>query len=43
MLVNLFKNKIEQIREILVRMIEILKVSVKENVENQLKLIQTLN
>ena len=41
-IVNLFKSKIEQIKEILLRVIEILKANLKENVENSSKLIQTL-
>ena len=36
---DLFKNKIEQIQEILLKMIEMLKANLKENVENSSKLI----
>ena len=43
MIVDLIKNKIEQIKRILLRMIEILKVDLKENIENSSKLIRTLN
>ena len=37
------KNEIEQIEKILMRVIEMLKVDLKENVENSSKLIRTLN
>ena len=40
---NLFENKIEQIKEILLKMIKLLKANLKESVENSSKLIQTLN
>ena len=43
MIVDLMKNEIEQIKEILLRMIEMLKVDLKENVESSSKLIRTLN
>ena len=42
-IVDLFKNEIEQIKEILLRVIEMLKANLKENVENLSKLIRTLN
>ena len=40
---DLMKNEIEQIKKILLRMIEMLKVDLKENVENSSKLVRTLN
>ena len=40
---DLIKNEIEQIEEILLRMIEMLKVDLKKDVENSSKLIRTLN
>ena len=43
MIADLMKNEIEQIEEILMKMIEMLKVDLKENVENSSKLVRTLN
>ena len=43
MIVDLINNKIEQIKRILLKMIEMLKADLKENVENSSKLIRTLN
>ena len=43
MIADLMKNEIEQIKKILLRMIEILKFNLKENVENSSKLVRTLN
>ena len=43
MIANLMKSKIEQIKRILLKMIEMLKTDLKENIENFLKLIRTLN
>ena len=43
MIADLMKNEIEQIEKILMKMIEMLKVDLKENVENSSKLIRTLN
>ena len=40
---DLMKNEIEQIKRILLRVIEILKADLKENIENSSKLIRTLN
>ena len=40
---DLMKNKIEQIKKILLKMIEMLKVDLKKNVQNSSKLIRTLN
>ena len=40
---DLMKSEIEQIEEILMRMIEMLEVDLKENVENSSKLVRTLN
>ena len=40
---DLMKNKIEQIKKILLRVIEMLKVDLKENIESFSKLIRTLN
>ena len=40
---DLFENEIEQMKEILQRMIEMLKTNLKENVENSSKLIRILN
>ena len=40
---DLMKSEIEQIEEILMRVIEMLEVDLKENVENSSKLIRTLN
>ena len=37
------KSKIEQIEKILLKIIEMLKADLKENVENSSKLIRTLN
>ena len=37
------KNEIEQIEKILLRVIEILKADLKEDIENSSKLIRTLN
>ena len=37
------KSEIEQIEKILLRVIEILKADLKENIENSSKLIRTLN
>ena len=42
-IVDLMKNKIEQIKKILLRVIKMLKVDLKENVENSSKLARTLN
>ena len=42
-IVDLFENKIEQIKEVLLKVIEMLKTNLKENVENSSKLIRTLN
>ena len=42
-IVDLMKNEIEQIKKILLRMIEMLKVDLKEDVENSSKLVRTLN
>ena len=42
-IVDLFESEIEQIKKILLRMIEMLKANLKENVENSSKLIRTLN
>ena len=43
MIVDLFKNKIKQIKKILLKMIEMLKANLKKSVENSSKLIRTLN
>ena len=43
MIADLMKNKIEQIKKILSRIIEMLKTNLKENVENSSKLVWTLN
>ena len=43
MIVDLMKSEIEQIKRILLRMIEILKVDLKKSIENSSKLIRTLN
>ena len=40
---DLMKNEIEQIKRILLRMIEMLEIDLKENVENSSKLVRTLN
>ena len=40
---DLMKSEIEQIKEILLKMIEMLKVDLKKDVENSSKLIRTLN
>ena len=40
---DLMKNKIEQIEKILLKVIEMLKVDLKESVENSSKLARTLN
>ena len=40
---DLMKNEIEQIEEILLKVIEMLKIDLKENVENSSKLVRTLN
>ena len=42
-IVDLMKSEIEQIKKILLKMIEMLKVDLKENVENSSKLVRTLN
>ena len=42
-IVDLMKNEIEQIEKILMRVIEMLEVDLKENVENSSKLVRTLN
>ena len=42
-IVDLINNKIEQIKKILLKVIEMLKTNLKENVENSSKLIRTLN
>ena len=42
-IVDLTTNKIEQIEEILIKIIEMLKIDLKEKIENSSKLIQTLN
>ena len=39
MIVDLFKNKIEQRKKVLLKMIEMLKTNLKENVKNLLRLI----
>ena len=43
MIANLFENEIEQMKEVLLRIIEMLKANLKKNVENSSKLIRTLN
>ena len=43
MIVDLIKNKIEQIKKILLKIIEMLRIDLKENVENLSKLIRTLH
>ena len=43
MIADLMKNKIEQKERILLKMIEMLKIDLKENVENSSKLVRTLN
>ena len=43
MIVNSINNKIEQRKKILLKMIEMLKVDLKENVKNSSKLVRTLN
>ena len=43
MIVDLMKSEIEQIEKILLKIIEMLKVDLKENVENSSKLVRTLN
>ena len=40
---DLMKSEIEQIKKILMKVIEMLEVDLKENVENSSKLIRTLN
>ena len=40
---DLFESEIEQVKKILLRVIEMLKTNLKENVENSSKLIRTLN
>ena len=40
---DLFKSEIKQMKEILLKIIEMLKANLKENVENSSKLIRTLN
>ena len=40
---DLFESEIEQVKKILLKMIEMLKANLKENVENSSKLIRTLN
>ena len=42
-IVDLFENEIEQMKKILLKVIEMLKANLKENVENSSKLIRTLN
>ena len=42
-IVDLIKSEIEQIERILLRVIEILKADLKEDIENSSKLIRTLN
>ena len=42
-IVDLLKNEIEQVKKILLKVIEMLKANLKENVENSSKLIRTLN
>ena len=42
-IVDLFESEIEQMKKILLKMIEMLKANLKENVENSSKLIRTLN
>ena len=42
-IVDLMKSEIEQIKRILLKMIEMLEVDLKENVENSSKLVRTLN
>ena len=39
----MFKSEIEQMKEILLKVIEMLKANFKNNVENSSKLIRTLN
>ena len=43
MIDDLMRNKIEQIKKILLKVIEMLKVDLKESVENSSKLARTLN
>ena len=43
MIADLMKNEIEQIKRILLKVIEMLKADLKENIENSRKLIRTLN
>ena len=40
---DLMKSEIEQIKKILLKVIEMLKVDLKKNVENSSKLVRTLN
>ena len=40
---DLFESKIEQVKDILLKVIEMLKANLKKNVENSSKLIRTLN
>ena len=42
-IVDLMKNEIEQIKEVLLKVIEMLKVNLKKSIEKQSKLIRTLN
>ena len=42
-IVDLMKSEVEQIKRILLRVIEVLKINLKKNVENSSKLIRTLN
>ena len=43
MIVDLFENNIEQMKEIILKIIEMLEANLKENVENSSNLIRTLN
>ena len=43
MIADLMKSEIEQIKKILLKMIEMLKVDLKQDVENSSKLVRTLN
>ena len=43
MIADLMKSEIKQIKRILLKIIEVLKVDLKENVENSSKLVRTLN
>ena len=43
MIADLFKNKIEQVKKVLLKIIEMLEANLKKDVENLSKLIRTLN